>query len=928
MVPSPVPSPTPEAVPSPAASPAPAVFPPAGLPAAVAANLAAGVGPVEDQAASAAIATAAAFQQQQQAAQQQQQQAAQQQQQAAPVAVTTAMPLPVLVPAPAPAPVPAPVPAPEPANYALNVGPHNSSEYHHLPADSSQLSELEAAEARLAAAKKAASEAEVAARLKVETAARAANEAEASSKAKVEVATKIAEANNLAAKAEAEANLKVEMARKVASEAELASSAKVRAAKDAVLAAEAARDATSPTAKMAATAAATAADAAAIAKQAPLQQQQQAAAVTMNGAAAGPVSGLVLEAAREMKEAMRAVRSTVSLRLSMETAMLAQGEAVASLQETYGAGVSADEAAEDVTSQDEAARGLTAGLVAACKDKSSAACKAALEARRKFGLNQLASVKGHQLKALIKLESAVTAGDQLAVNVLSKQLAAINQRSASEQQAESSFNFVPEQVFVAVAPQLVQVAQNLTVAAAAPVAAAAAAAQNATVAVVAVVNATVEAPPPAAAAANATAAVVSAQVQQVLHQAQKEAGQQHEQEQALASAPGLVQNASSFQELAAPQQLSKVSDQALATVAAGAKQEWKTERQAWESKWESRINALMKHEKDMQNDQVARDLKGENEAKARAAKSAVEYAAKEKMHEKLLADRAAQSKVEATKEAARLAREAAARAKEEMARVADAQMAKVEAASARGVQAAKDEMAKVQAEKAKVEAMKASLQSHLAQVAGGAAPPAQQQAPSTAGAQGGAPSTAPRSGSAEAMPKDFLAAAAPAVHDAAVARPAQVSAAVEAMRGALGGFRDAMGTGHAELDETFHAQHNALVALLRSYPLGSDKAALDEMAAVQLLQPPVAPEAAQQQQGGQEGMLSGLQRIEEAKLLSRKAEAALVLVGGGATTANALQLQRNSLESLEAAEQMAELEMQKEALELEEKEAQLLKESP
>ena len=137
-----------------------------------------------------------------------------------------------------------------------------------------------------------------------------------------------------------------------------------------------------------------------------------------------------------------------------------------------------------------------------------------------------------------------------------------------------------------------------------------------------------------------------------------------------------------------------------------------------------------------------------------------------------------------------------------------------------------------------------------------------------------------------------------------------------------------MGTGHAELDETFHAQHNALVALLRSYPLGSDKAALDEMAAVQLLQPPVAPEAAQQQQGGQEGMLSGLQRIEEAKLLSRKAEAALVLVGGGATTASALQLQRNSLESLEAAEQMAELEMQKEALELEEKEAQLLKESP
>ena len=65
---------------------------------------------------------------------------------------------------------------------------------------------------------------------------------------------------------------------------------------------------------------------------------------------------------------------------------------------------------------------------------------------------------------------------------------------------------------------------------------------------------------------------------------------------------------------------------------------------------------------------------------------------------------------------------------------------------------------------------------------------------------------------------------------------------------------------------------------------------------------------------------------EEAKLLSRKAEAALVLVGGG--SANALQLQRNTLESLDAAEQMQELEMQKEALELEEKESQLLKESP
>merc|ERR1719271_285660 len=127
------------------------------------------------------------------------------------------------------------------------------------------------------------------------------------------------------------------MARKVANEAERASEAKVRAAKEAVVAAEAARDATAPTAKMAETAAA--------------------------------VSALVLESAREMKEAMRAVRSTVSLRLSMEKAMLAQGEAVASLHDTYGRVQGADEAAENEGAQDEAARGLSASLVEACKDK-------------------------------------------------------------------------------------------------------------------------------------------------------------------------------------------------------------------------------------------------------------------------------------------------------------------------------------------------------------------------------------------------------------------------------------------------------------------------------------------------------------------------------------------------------------------------------
>merc|ERR1719424_367964 len=167
-------------------------------------------------------------------------------------------------------------------------------------------------------------------------------------------------------------------------------------------------------------------------------------------------------------------------------------------------------------------------------------------------------------------------------------------------------------------------------------------------------------------------------------------------------------------------------------------------------------------------------------------------------------------------------------AKEEMMKV-QAEKAKVEAATARGVQAAKEEMMKVQAEKAKVEAMKASLQSTLAKAAQAPAPaPAPAQVPAQAAQAQAAPSTAPRRD--EAMPKDFLAApvapAAPAVHDAAVARPAQVNEALEAMRGALNGFREAMGTGHAELDETFHAQHNALVALLRAYPLDSDKAAL------------------------------------------------------------------------------------------------------
>ena len=76
--------------------------------------------------------------------------------------------------------------------------------------------------------------------------------------------------------------------------------------------------------------------------------------------------------------------------------------------------------------------------------------------------------------------------------------------------------------------------------------------------------------------------------------------------------------------------------------------------------------------------------------------------------------------------------------------------------------------------------------------------------------------------------------------------------------------------------------------------------------------------------------MNGLQRIEEAKLLSRKAEKALAPIAGtgDVRAANPLQLQRNTMESLDAAEQMKELEEQQEALELEAKESQLLKESP
>ena len=63
--------------------------------------------------------------------------------------------------------------------------------------------------------------------------------------------------------------------------------------------------------------------------------------------------------------------------------------------------------------------------------------------------------------------------------------------------------------------------------------------------------------------------------------------------------------------------------------------------------------------------------------------------------------------------------------------------------------------------------------------------------------------------------------------------------------------------------------------------------------------------------------------------MSKKAVSVLeAAVGSGdVKAANLLHMQRNTVDSLEAAEKMKDLEMQKEALELEAKESQLLKES-
>ena len=228
-----------------------------------------------------------------------------------------------------------------------------------------------------------------------------------------------------------------------------------------------------------------------------------------------------------------------------------------------------------------------------------------------------------------------------------------------------------------------------------------------------------------------------------------------------------------------------------------------------------------------------------------------------------------------------------------------------------------------------------------------ASPAAMAVATPMGGAQAGAAAPAKDAG----MPQDFLAVAAtkPASPDegarsqaqaqaaaqqaaglpvdvptaaAAPTRPAEVSEAVDSMRGAIKAYREAIASGHPELDETFHAQHNALTALLRAFPpAGDGKAALDEMVQAEMQLAPATVRL--DEQGKQEGVLYGLQKLEEAKFLARKAAAALELKAADGRATQPLRLQRTALESLDAAEQLKELEMQKEALELEAKEAQL-----
>jgi hypothetical protein len=159
-------------------------------------------------------------------------------------------------------------------------------------------------------------------------------------------------------------------------------------------------------------------------------------------------------------------------------------------------------------------------------------------------------------------------------------------------------------------------------------------------------------------------------------------------------------------------------------------------------------------------------------------------------------------------------------------------------------------------------------------------------------------------------------------------RTAEVISALEAMRGAIAAYKEALVAGHPEVDVSFHSQHNALTTLLRTYPRGTGKEALDEMVAAEMsLAPGQVKFDPRSQQA--ESVLYGLQKVEEAKFLSKKALSALeAAVGAGdVKAASVLHMQRNTLDSLDAAEKMKDLEMQKEALELEAKESQLLQQS-
>merc|ERR1712216_111717 len=90
-------------------------------------------------------------------------------------------------------------------------------------------------------------------------------------------------------------------------------------------------------------------------------------------------------------------------------------------------------------------------------------------------------------------------------------------------------------------------------------------------------------------------------------------------------------------------------------------------------------------------------------------------------------------------------------------------------------------------------------------------------------------------------------------------RPAEITNALEAMRGAIAAYKEAIIMGHPEVDVSFHSQHNALTTLLRTYPRGNGKEALEEMVAAEMsLAPSTVKFDARSQQA--EGVLYGLQK--------------------------------------------------------------------